>query len=307
MSAAPESVPAGLVPRRYRTVAGARRARTLRARRIAPLFESLLAGLDVSSRRAADPVAFVHRYPRPADQEIAGLVASALAFGTVASIRRSVEAALRRLGPAPAQTAREATCRTFAGLRHRWVGPADLAALVYGAAALAESAGGLGTAFRGAFERHGDLRPALTEFVTALRATDFRPVWGHRAPPPGLAYLLPDARGPGACKRLLMYLRWMVRGPDGVDLGLWPLPPRILRMPLDTHTARLCRYLGLTDRRQPSWAMAEEVTWHLAALDPDDPVRFDFALAHLGISRACRHRRLPEVCVDCPLEPGCRL
>jgi hypothetical protein len=142
----------------------------------------------------------------------------------------------------------------------------------------------------------GALRPALARFAAGLR--------GGR-PSPGMAHLVPDPTAGSACKRLLLYLRWMVRPADGVDLGLWPLPPSMLIVPLDTHVHRISRNLGLTARRTPSWAAAEEVTAALRQLDPVDPVRYDFALCHLGISRDCPSRLDPIVCARCVLRRAC--
>jgi len=123
----------------------------------------------------------------------------------------------------------------------------------------------------------------------------------------GLQHLCPDPALPGACKRWNLYLRWMVRGPDGIDLGLWRgVPASALVVPLDTHLFRIARYLGLTDRRDASWRTAAEITASLAAVDAADPVRFDFALCHLGMSGACPPRRRADRCAACPLRPVCR-
>jgi uncharacterized protein (TIGR02757 family) len=109
-----------------------------------------------------------------------------------------------------------------------------------------------------------------------------------------------------ACKRLNLFLRWMVRPDDGVDLGPWTaLTPADLVVPLDVHVLRISRFLGLTRRSDASWRTACEVTDGLARLDPADPVRFDFALSHLGISGACRGARHPDACPLCPLDPVC--
>jgi endonuclease III len=98
----------------------------------------------------------------------------------------------------------------------------------------------------------------------------------------------------------------MVRGPDGVDLGLWRgVPTSALVVPLDTHVARVARRLGLTRRRDLSWRTAEEVTGGLRVADAGDPVRFDFALCHLGMSGHCPPRRDPERCAICLLADGC--
>ncbi|MBW2258057.1 MAG: DUF2400 family protein, partial [Deltaproteobacteria bacterium] len=125
--------------------------------------------------------------------------------------------------------------------------------------------------------------------------------------PRGFRTFLPSPTGGSACKRWNMFLRWMVRPPtEGIDLGLWDsLPPSALVVPLDTHVLRIARLVGLTRRRDGSWRTAAEITANLRLLDPDDPVRFDFALAHLGISGACKGRRDEAVCSACPLRPVC--
>jgi len=91
-----------------------------------------------------------------------------------------------------------------------------------------------------------------------------------------------------------------------VDLGLWTTrAPAELLVPLDTHVLRLSQFLGLTRRKDGSLRTAREITAALAACDPADPVRYDFALAHLGISGGCRGRRDPTICPACSLHPVC--
>jgi hypothetical protein len=98
----------------------------------------------------------------------------------------------------------------------------------------------------------------------------------------------------------------MVRGPDAVDLGIWKGVPRsTLIIPLDTHVARIARCLGLTDRQDMSWRTAEEITRNLRVLDPEDPVRYDFALCHLGMSGACPPRPEAGKCACCALGTVC--
>ena len=105
-----------------------------------------------------------------------------------------------------------------------------------------------------------------------------------------------------------MWLRWMVRGPDAVDIGIWrDLDASKLVLPLDVHTFRLSAALGLTTRRSADLKAAIEVTSHLKSLCPQDPISYDFALAHLGISGACRGYKVSEVCAECPLNELCTL
>ena len=123
----------------------------------------------------------------------------------------------------------------------------------------------------------------------------------------GLDHLLPDPARGGSCKRLLLFLRWMARGPDGVDFGLWKLPTSRLVIPLDTHIARISRLLGLTTRNDLSWKTAADITASLALLDANDPVKYDFALCHYGMSGVCPAKPVRENCRRCALQTTCRV
>jgi uncharacterized protein (TIGR02757 family) len=263
--------------------------------------DELAAGVDVAARRAADPVSFVHAYRRPDDQEVAGLVAASLAFGNVTAVRRSTERILSTLGPHPARTvdrSSEATLRRrFDGFVHRVYRGDDLARALARAGRLRAREGSLGAVMGGHMAAtDDDLREALARLADELRGPGAAP---------GLRHLMPDPRAGSSCKRLLLYLRWMVRPADGVDLGLWDLSPAVLLIPVDTHIHRISRNLGLTARATASWRTAEDITAVLRRFDPHDPVRYDFALCHLGVSRACPSRRDPEKCGQCVLRTVC--
>jgi uncharacterized protein (TIGR02757 family) len=149
-----------------------------------------------------------------------------------------------------------------------------------------------------------DIGAALTVF--SARAVELATMLAPRqALRTGFRYLFPSPAGGSACKRLCMLLRWLCRPDDGIDLGLWwAVSPARLVLPLDTHTARIARLLGLSARCNSDWKMALEVTASLRRLDPTDPVRFDFALAHLGISEGCTGKK-GEVCIPCPVAGMC--
>lgn len=268
--------------------------------RLKERLDALLETHDAASHRAADPVSFVHRYDDPDDREVVGLVASSVAFGNVKAIRASVARALDALGPRPSETVRTAS-RTELGERlegfvHRVYRGPDLAALLSHAGEVRRREGSLGVSLARRLERSGDFREALAELASELRGPD---------PARGLAHLVPDPRAGSACKRLLLYARWMSRPADGVDLGLWPIPPSRLVIPVDTHIHRIAKNLGLTARNDASWRTAEEITAQLRRLDADDPVKYDFALCHLGVSRQCPSRRDEEKCGACVLRPVC--
>jgi uncharacterized protein (TIGR02757 family) len=228
-----------------------------------------------------DPLAPVLCYEDPLDQEIAGLVAASLAFGRVRQITLSVAAVLgllphpRRdlLGGSP-----DTLTASLNGFRHRYVTGIEMADLLAGMRRVLTAHGSLGACFAGFVgENDTTILPALAKFVDALREESLLE----------RNYLLPDPRRGSACKRLMMYLRWMVRK-DRVDVGAWAglsphLTPAKLVVPIDTHMQRICTDLGLTHRKAPDLRMALEVTEAFRHIRPDDPARYDFALTRLGI------------------------
>lgn len=236
-------------------------------------------------------------------------MAAGLAFGNVRAILASLDRALAPLGDRPAQRLSRMTPRAAAeaarGFNHRWVFAPDLANAYRLLGAAVRDAGGLEPLFaRGHSSRDDDVRPGAAALLDGLR--DLAPGDVDLARR-GTRYFLPEVRGVGAAKRLCMFLRWMVRR-DAVDLGLWTIAsPAQLIIPLDTHLARLGRRLGLTHRRTAGMAMALDVTRGLRALDPKDPIKYDFALARLGILRVCPMAREPGPCAGCALLDACCL
>jgi uncharacterized protein (TIGR02757 family) len=278
-----------------------------RERDIGRALERVRRDCDVPARLALDPVGVVHRYPALLDRELVGLMASAVAFGNVRALRAKLEDALARLGPDVARIADdegEVKAR-LAGWKHRVYQGEDLAGLLVGARNVQRQAGSLGARFSADLgEARGDLRVALTAFTAAIRAAGgLARSSGCRA---GARHILADPRGASACKRLLLYLRWMIRPADGIDLGLWDIPPSKLLIPVDTHIHKLSRNLGFTRRKDLSWKTAEEVTVALRRFDSSDPIKYDFALCHLGMLQRCPSRRDVKRCDGCGVLPICR-
>ncbi len=298
----------------------------LRARALAPLLARLELSLDAAARIGFDPVELPRRYRARADQEVAGLFAAALAYGRADLFKPQLERVLAEMHPSPArfceEFARAPRPGAFAAFRYRFNQPADVAALAAAVGHVRLLYGSLGDRFAALFREQssaaGDKPPPYTRQCGALRVALARFARELREAPPaqallsgrgprGLAHLLPDAALAGACKRWNLYLRWMVRGPDAVDLGAWPGVPRsALVVPLDTHVARIARHLGLTRRTDMTWRTAAEITESLRRIDPEDPVRFDFVLCHLGMSGACPLRSDPAHCEVCQLNAACR-
>jgi uncharacterized protein (TIGR02757 family) len=259
---------------------------------------------------ALDPIQIVRRYMAVADREIVAFVAAGLAFGRVASVMASVEAMCERLGPSPAGFVRAfdpvRDTPAFAPIVHRWTRGPDLAGVVWILKTLIDRHGSLERAFaHGLDTTAADVEAALEAFSAEARAVDLRPVYGRATKNPGAHYFFSRPSTGSACKRLNLFLRWMIRR-DGVDPGGWTMVPRRqLIVPLDTHTIRAGKCLRLTRRASPGWKMAAEITGALRAIDPDDPVRYDFSLCHLSMMRACGYRTKQKD-TQCPLRGVCR-
>jgi uncharacterized protein (TIGR02757 family) len=270
-------------------------------RRLKARLDALVASHETVRYRDDDPVSRVHRFESDADREVAGLVAALLAFGNVVAIRASVDRALAALGPSPARTIetedRASLERRLEGFVHRVYRGRHLAAMLASAGAIRRRDGSIGESLAARIERHGgSFRDGLADLASELRGPD---------PERGLAHLVPDPHAGSACKRLLLYARWMARPADGVDFGLWPVPASLLVIPLDTHVHRIARNLGLTARLDASWRTAEEITSVLRRFDPEDPIKYDFAICHLGVSRQCPSRRDEAKCRTCVLRSSC--
>jgi uncharacterized protein (TIGR02757 family) len=262
-----------------------------------------------------DPVQFVHRYDDPGDREIVGLIASAFAYGNVKIVLRTVDSALSYLGTSPRRAIisfdPKKDVRRLRGFYHRFNTSRDLAVLFWIIRRTLEEYGSLQSAFTDALaSKDTDITGALDGFCATLLG------FGHERFYPtgelkrrvGVRFFFPRPSEGSACKRLNLYLRWMVRPEDGIDCGVWTdVSPRQLVIPLDTHIARISSYIGLTAMRSPGWSMALDITRSLRRLDASDPLRYDFALCHLGIAGDCPRKRNLEKCVRCPIVAICKL
>jgi uncharacterized protein (TIGR02757 family) len=272
---------------------------------------------------AEDPVQFLAGYDDPADREVVAFCAGALAFGRVASVKASIARVLQVLGPHPAAYIRDFSPRhhaaAFDGFVHRWTRGNDIVALFLilqhmlrqpgtGARGNGHGGGSIEDFFLvGLDPAAADIGPALDSFCTRACEVDVRVAYGGKKPPvrAGVRYFFPRPSGGSGCKRLNLFLRWMVRR-DEVDPGGWTrVKPSQLVIPLDTHVIRVGRCLRLTKYTSPGWKMAADITRALRQLDPIDPVRYDFSLCHLGMMNACGFTRA-QGDHACPLRGHCR-
>lgn len=261
-------------------------------------------------RSATDPIELVRPFPDARDREIAGFIAAGLAFGNVRGVMQSVRAVLEPMGASPAAFVRafdpKRDAGAFAGFGHRWTRGPDIVALLWLLRQMVDRAGSVEGFFAEADDpATPDVAGALESFSSRALALDLRRAYGHVPARPGVAYFFTRPSLGSACKRLNLYLRWMVRR-DAVDLGAWTrVSPSRLIVPLDTHIIRLGRCLRLTTYRSPGWRMAADITRALRALDPADPIRFDFSLCHVGMMGNCGYGE-KRGSARCPLKGVCR-
>jgi uncharacterized protein (TIGR02757 family) len=249
---------------------------------IAEFLENIYEACGSSTRLEKDPLAIVKRYPGPADREIAALVCSTLAFGSVDLILRACDQALAPLGLHPAAALldmeEDKISESWARFQYRFCFPKDMVGLMRGAREALRKHGSLQALFLVGDDPDKPLTEALSSFVAALRG------FGASI----RSNLLPDPAQGSACKRLFLFLRWMVRK-DDVDPGGWSsISPARLVVPMDTHMAATCVHrLGFLDKKRstisPNLKDALQVTASFALYAPEDPVKYDFALTRPGI------------------------
>ena len=275
------------------------------------LLDQLYAGRS-SLHLENDPLSRCRRYTSPEDREVAALIASAFAYGNVRIILKTLDGIFDELGPSPRRFVErfnpQQGLRRFAGFKHRFNDGRDLCALLLAIRMMLEAAGGIELfLLQGYNPADRDTTRSLAAFSEAVLGLEYHQVFGVRTIPKDsyFPFFFPSPASGSACKRLCMFLRWLVRPDDGIDLGIWSgISPSQLVVPVDLHIRRIARSLGLTGRNQADWKMACEITARLREFDPDDPVKYDFSLCHLGISEGCDGKS-EEPCLTCMVAPVC--
>lgn len=226
-----------------------------------------------------DPISFPHRYSNPYDIEIAGFLASLIAWGNRKMIVRNTKRMAELMSDSPYDFVMNASAGDLTALDsfvHRTFNGGDFRFFVLSLRNIYKNLGGLRGLFEGDYQKKEDLRSTLALFYGIILADN--------APDRTRRHVSSIEKG-SACKRLNMFLRWMVRSSvGGVDFGLWNrIPASALWLPLDVHSGNTARRLGLLQRNANDWKAVEEVTLNLRNLSQDDPVRYDFALFSAGI------------------------
>ncbi len=266
-----------------------------------------------SAYLSSDPLWFPHQYQNPLDQELVAFLSSACAYGSVPQILKLLRQILKELGDSPVdwicRYQPQKYPRLFEGIYYRFHQAKDFRMLIYLLSRIYLKEGSLGASFQKHFSPHdSNIGPALASWTEEVLASDLKPFYSSGKLPPRscVRFFFSSPNEGSACKRLNLFLRWMVRGPDGIDLGLWKfIDPSKLIIPLDTHIYRVAQSLNLTQRKSPNWRMAEEITEYLKRLDPNDPIRYDFALTRLGILDLCPPQELGIVCRKCQKTGRC--
>jgi uncharacterized protein (TIGR02757 family) len=268
------------------------------------LLDNFYREYDFKTRLLHDPIEFPHRYKNPGDIEIAALIASSLAYGKVDLFKPVVEKILSVMGASPHRFILgfrlKKDRKLFQGLKYRFNENEDLVALMFILHKTLKSKRSLENAFMKFYSPDSkDIGEALSGFIGSLLEVDTSVVYGENLRPLGLKQFFPSPADGSACKRMNLFLRWMVRDRD-IDFGIWRgIPKNKLVIPLDTHIARISRCLGFTERKSQDWKTAIEITDALKRFDPEDPLKYDFALCHHGISGVCKGTRDTGACTEC--------
>jgi uncharacterized protein (TIGR02757 family) len=244
------------------------------------LLERLYDKYDTPDFIADDPISIPHRFSTQEDIEISGFLVATIAWGNRKAIVKSGLRMVEYMDGAPydfTMNATDAELNRVLSYVHRTFSGTDFRSFIVALRHIYRKYGTMGHFFEAEYLRSGDIRVAIARFRTEFFVADHAPRCEK--------HVSSIERG-AACKRLNMFLRWMVRRDvRGVDFGLWEaIPMSALYLPLDVHSGNVARMLGLLTRRQNDWKAVEEATANLRTIDPTDPVRFDYALFGAGIA-----------------------
>jgi uncharacterized protein (TIGR02757 family) len=226
---------------------------------------------------ATDPISIPHQFERKEDIEIIGFLVATIAWGNRKSILNNGEKLCQILQMQPYDFILNHThtdlkaCDNFV---HRTFNSGDLKYFIKALKFIYQHHGGLETIFN-RYQKEDTLQPAISQFKSIFFQLDHEQRTEKH---------VSDPKKNSAAKRINMYLRWMVRkDPTGVDFGIWKsISPSLLSCPLDVHSGRIARELGLLSRKQNDAKAVKELDNNLRLLDADDPVKYDFALFGLG-------------------------
>lgn len=234
-----------------------------------------------------DPLQFLHLFDEPKDIESIGLIASIFSYGNMVQIINSLNRIKELVGNSPFQFIMnfnpKSDAHKFEDLRHRFYTTIDIIHLFDLLKSAYQNFSSLNNLFLFKFNFNDENVKAGISSFSHFFLENYKHQFGSVSQ--GFRFMFPLPEKGSACKRMNLFLRWMVRK-DELDFGLWNgILPRQLIIPVDTHIAQICLKLRLTNKKNVSWQMAEEITSNLKKFDKQDPVKYDFALCHIGMRR----------------------
>jgi uncharacterized protein (TIGR02757 family) len=235
-----------------------------------------------------DPLQFLHLYKNERDIEVIGFLASVFAYGNVKQINNALSRIRSIVNEKPYEYVinfSPSNHKDFDSFVHRFYKVADIVNLFLSLSRTYKNFGSLRNLFMNFYNpNEPNLKNTITKFSNHFINTAMELINKDKVSR-GIKFMFPNPEKGSACKRMNLFLRWMVRK-DELDFGLWrEIPNSKLIIPVDTHIAKICKSLKLTKRKNVSWKMAEEITENLKKFDPDDPVKYDFALCHIGMRK----------------------
>lgn len=244
------------------------------------LLDHLAERYNNSSFIAEDPISIPHQFSKKEDIEIAGFLVATIAWGNRRSIVKNGNRMMDLMGGEPYRFLMESSQIEKEELNdfvHRTFNSEDFAYFLNSLANIYKTRGGIGAFFEKEYAKTSDIREVMNRF---------RDLFFELEHPARVEKHLSSITKGAACKRVNMFLRWMVRDDStGVDFGLWKtIPSSALYLPLDVHSATVGRGLGLLERKQNDWKSVEEITENLRTFDPLDPIRYDYALFGVGVN-----------------------
>jgi len=227
----------------------------------------------------SDPIQIPKQFEDTKDIEIAGFLSATIAWGQRRTIIANMNALLKRMHNTPYDfiiNAEDEDMEAFSDFKHRTFNGEDCIFFLKSLKNIYQNHGSLGDIFQHSYQKKGNIPEAIQTFRNIF----------FEIPHPGRTKKhVADISKKSSAKRLNMFLRWMVRrDKQGIDFGIWDkIKMKDLFIPLDVHSGNVARELGLLKRKQNDWKAVEELTDKLREFDPEDPVKYDYALFGLGV------------------------
>lgn len=272
------------------------------------LLEKVLTDFPPVERIGNDPVQFQRKFfemkRSSVEIEAVALFSAMLSYGSAAQFTKKIQAIIQACNFNFLKLITDGAEQDFPWVGYRMSTDKEIATFAYAIGRVIKKKGSLKKVFLEGYEKDKEIINGLIALRNEIykEAEDLVGLLPH-----GIKHLLPDPASGGCCKRWHMFLRWMVRGDDGVDIGIWKeIPASKLLIPLDVHISRISRNLDLTQRKSNDLKTAIEISHKLKEYCPEDPIKYDFALCHLGISGKCSHGKDSDICKKCLLAPVCK-